>query len=72
MMSARNLTYSKLIAVLATIIVIASYSLRNDEVGEAERALNIYGFNATDIDGKAINMNKYAGKVLLIVNVASE
>jgi len=71
-MSTRKFSYSKLIAVLATIIVIASYSLRNDEVDEAERASNIYGFNATDIDGTEINMKKYAGKVLLVVNVASE
>jgi len=34
--------------------------------------LNIYDFNVTDIDGKEISMSKYRGKVLLIVNVASE
>ena len=38
----------------------------------AEKAPNIYGFNAADIDGNDVNMEKYKGKVVLIVNVASE
>ncbi len=32
----------------------------------------IYDFDVIDIDGKSISMSKYKGKVLLIVNVASE
>jgi len=34
--------------------------------------MSIYDFNVTDIDGKTVSMSKYMGKVLLIVNVASE
>jgi len=34
--------------------------------------MSIYDFNVKDIDGKSISMSKYKGKVLLIVNVASE
>lgn len=34
--------------------------------------MSIYDFNVKDIDGKEISMSKYKGKVLLIVNVASE
>ena len=34
--------------------------------------MDIYSFNLIDIDGKEINMSRYKGKVLLIVNVASE
>ena len=32
----------------------------------------IYNFNVTTIEGEEISMSKYRGKVLLIVNVASE
>ena len=34
--------------------------------------MNIYDYNVTTIEGKEISMSKYKGKVLLIVNVASE
>ncbi|PHQ66022.1 MAG: glutathione peroxidase [Sulfurimonas sp.] len=34
--------------------------------------MSIYDFNVTDIDGKEVSMSSYKGKVLLIVNVASE
>jgi len=32
----------------------------------------IYQFNAVDIDNHEVSMNKYRGKVVMIVNVASE
>ena len=38
--------------------------------GETE--MSIYDFDVVDIDGKSVSMSKYKGKVLLIVNVASE
>ncbi len=38
--------------------------------GESE--MSIYDFDVVDIDGKSVSMSKYKGKVLLIVNVASE
>ena len=38
----------------------------------SEVKMSIYDFDVTDIDGKTISMSKYKGKVLLIVNVASE
>jgi len=37
-----------------------------------EQKMSIYDFNVKDIDGKEISLSKYKGKVLLIVNVASE
>jgi len=37
-----------------------------------ENRMSIYDFNVTTIDGESISMSKYKGKVLLIVNVASE
>ena len=36
------------------------------------KELSFYDFNATDINGQNISMSQYKGKVLLIVNVASE
>lgn len=36
------------------------------------REENIFGFKVKDIDGKEVEMSKYKGKVLLVVNVASE
>ena len=38
----------------------------------AGEKMSIYDFEVTDIDGKTVSMSKYKGKVLLIVNVASE
>jgi glutathione peroxidase len=41
------------------------------EVGEGKTS-SIYDFQVTTIDGKKVDLGKYKGKVLLIVNVASE
>jgi len=35
-------------------------------------AANIYGFSYTDIDGVEQSMNRYKGKVLIVVNVATK
>jgi len=37
----------------------------------AKDATNIYGFSAKDIDGNDVSMEKYRGKVVLVVNVAT-
>lgn len=37
-----------------------------------ENKMSIYDFNMKNIDGKDVSLQKYKGKVLLIVNVASE
>ena len=36
------------------------------------KVMSIYDFEVKDIDGNSISMSRYKGKVLLIVNVASE
>jgi len=41
-------------------------------IASEEKNMNIYDYNVTTIEGKEISMSKYKGKVLLIVNVASE
>ena len=37
-----------------------------------ETTMSTYDFNVTNIDGKEISLSKYKGKVLVVVNVASE
>ncbi|KAI8773151.1 Glutathione peroxidase 1 [Biomphalaria glabrata] len=37
-----------------------------------KNAQSIYEFNALDIDGNKVSLDKYRGKVCLIVNVASK
>lgn len=37
-----------------------------------EMSVSIYDFKVQTIDGEEISLNKYRGKTLLIVNVASE
>jgi glutathione peroxidase len=39
---------------------------------EQNTAKTIYGFTMNDIDGNPVNLAKYKGKVVLIVNVASK
>ncbi|XP_058127889.1 glutathione peroxidase-like [Anopheles ziemanni] len=38
---------------------------------DGKAARSVYDFTATDIDGKAVDLSKYRGHVLIIVNVAS-
>ena len=39
---------------------------------EQNKAKTIYGFTMKDIDGNPVSLEKYKGKVVVIVNVASE
>jgi glutathione peroxidase len=40
--------------------------------GSSDNSKNVYDFVVNDIDGKEVSLEKYRGKVLLIVNVASK
>jgi len=40
--------------------------------GAATSSKSAHEFTVKDIDGKDVSMSKYAGKVCLVVNVASE
>uniref|UniRef100_A0A8C9RC41 phospholipid-hydroperoxide glutathione peroxidase n=1 Tax=Scleropages formosus TaxID=113540 RepID=A0A8C9RC41_SCLFO len=42
------------------------------EVQDWQKATSIYDFSAKDIDGKEVSLEKYRGKVCIIVNVASK
>jgi hypothetical protein len=48
------------------------YTIAGLQFPGAERGRPIYDFNVTTIDGKRRSMSKYKGKVMLIVNTASE
>ncbi len=51
-----------LIALFLTVVILNAESIK----------MSIYDFNVKTIDGDEISLSKYRGKVLLIVNVASE
>ncbi len=51
--------------ILAILLIILSLDAK-------EQRVNIYDFNVKTIDGEEISLSRYKGKVLLIVNVASE
>ena len=51
-----------LIALFLTVVILNAESTK----------MSIYDFNVKTIDGDTISLSKYRGKVLLIVNVASE
>jgi len=60
---------------LLTICTLALWGLTNmahAQEAKAGKKTSIYQFQATTIDGQKIDLAKYKGKVLLIVNVASE
>lgn len=46
--------------------------LLSEALHAEENKMSIYDFNVTTIEGKEIAMSQYRGKVLLIVNVASQ
>jgi len=58
-----------ILSIIGILGVFASAALASDSSQLPE---NIYGFNALDIDGNDVSMSKYKGKVVLIVNVATE
>ncbi len=53
-------TFIAVFAVMATAMVVSA--------ADAPAALN---FKAKDIDGKEVNLSKYQGRVVLVVNLAS-
>jgi glutathione peroxidase len=64
------------VAVLASATVACEQKLREPEPASnalGEKSMQtIHDFEAKDIDGKLVKLDSYAGKVLLIVNVASK
>lgn len=58
--------------IILTGISRTSFAQENDTKGEGTKVSNIYGIEVKDMDGKAVKLSEYKGKVLLIVNVASK
>lgn len=54
--------------VLALILIVSSTAV----AGEAPMPKSIYGFTMKNIDGKDVPLAEFRGKVVLLVNVASE
>jgi len=54
------------------LLTITAIFLTSNLIASKEKSMNIYDYNVTTIEGKTISISKYKGKVLLIVNVASE
>jgi glutathione peroxidase len=56
---------------LLTLLPLLSVSCQTEEASN-KSAPNVYGISVKDMSGKTIQLSEYEGKVLLIVNVASE
>jgi len=52
--------------------MILALLISGNPLSAKEKEMSIYDFKVTAIDGREVPMSKYRGKVLLIVNVASE
>lgn len=62
-----------LLVLSITLSVSIAYSQKDKETGMVQKQVsNIYDIIVTDIDGNDQNLTQYKGKVLLIVNVASQ
>ena len=53
------------------ILLILSILLLQGNTAMGDNAGNIYNFNFVDIDGNEVNLSKFEGKPLLLVNTAS-
>ena len=62
---------SKLLLGLFCILLINSCATKEEIMAKEKDIKDIYSFSADSIDGEQIQLNKYQGKVLLIVNTAS-
>ncbi len=56
----------------ALAIVFLFFTLPLTSEKTEERPENIFGFTMNDIDGNPVHLEKYKGKVILLVNVASK
>uniref|UniRef100_A0A1A8G1W7 Glutathione peroxidase 4 n=1 Tax=Nothobranchius korthausae TaxID=1143690 RepID=A0A1A8G1W7_9TELE len=57
---------------LAVILYFVLSTAASSPTEDWQRATSIYDFNATDIDGNLVSLEKYRGYVVIITNVASK
>jgi glutathione peroxidase len=62
--------FARLVLSAVPVLVIAGIGLAQDRPGE--KAKSVLDFKVKDIDGKEVDLSKYKGDVLLVVNVASK
>ena len=58
-------------SVLVAFVALAAPTQPKPASAGASGAASLYGFEMKDIDGKAVNLGQYKGKVALIVKVTS-
>jgi glutathione peroxidase-family protein len=64
---------SRLVLVLLISFLITGCEQKpSNKKSEADMQSKLYSFTMNDIDGKAVSLSQYQGKVLLVVNVASK
>ncbi len=62
----------KSLLVLTILVLIGGVLASASSMPTTDKAKSVLDFTMTDIDGKDVKLNKYKGKVLLIVNTASK
>lgn len=67
----KKLTMSAVILAGTTFLFAAAFAFFANPVADA-KTKSVLDFKVKDIDGKDIKLNKYKGKVLLVVNTASK
>ena len=62
----------KITLLAAGVVFLSSSAVRGAGEKESKKVPAVLSFKMTGIDGQAVDLAKYQGKVVLIVNVASE
>ncbi len=67
----KKLIISSLVFVGTSFLFVSAFMFFSDSVADA-KTKSVLDFKMKDIDGKDVKLNKYKGKVLLVVNTASK
>lgn len=66
------INFNKIIVLVLFIVIPGMILSCSNNSGEAKMPENVYDFTVKDIDGNEVSLSDYKGKVMLVVNVASE
>ena len=68
-----HLNYKKIKTLIAVVLAaILTFSIQSKSQSKIIQSMSLYNIEINNIDGSPIDLNKYKGKHLLFVNVASE